>query len=434
MSVTSYNAMPSHGPKPPLIMPLMVLVSLAAFVVPASSVNLPSALYYISVALVFVSLGALFIKSDPGPLCKLEKIMLATWVFYPAFTALDLWLRAGWIWTEFQEPSRFLLVLPIFLLVRKVGVSQQAMTWGVFTGAVVAGGYGFYQNQWLGWHRSGGGTSGLIAAFGDISLILGAMCIALFQTQWSKHKRWLIIAFVGLLLGVLGSLASGTKGGWISMPLLCWVAVDLLEKPTYRKRFAVMGAFFVAAFAFWYFVPFIQQRMGVMIPGIYEYFANGVIAEGSAGIRLALWHAATLIFIDNPLFGTGPGSYLVEKSAYVDLGLIPEQARPASGPHSQFFNGIFESGIFGPLMVYSIYGSFIWYCRSHLVHSKGLATAGILMAVGFIDFGMFEVIWDINNAGVFYSVMMALIAGKLSHDQTAANTRAAQISTFNLGY
>jgi O-antigen ligase len=422
MSVTSYIAMPSHAPKSPLIMPLMVLVSLAAFVVPASSVNLPSALYYISVALVFVSLGALFIKSDIAPLSKLEKIMLATWVFYPAFTAMDLWLRTGWIWIEFQEPSRFLLVLPIFLLVRKVGVSQQAMAWGVFTGAVVAGGYGFYQKQWLGIHRASGGTSGLIAAFGNISLILGAMCIALFQTQWSKQKRWLIIAFVGLLLGALGSLASGTKGGWMSMPLLCWVAADLLEKPTYRKRIVVMGVFFVAAFAVWYFSPFIQQRMGVIIPSIYEYFANGVIADGSAGIRLALWHAATLIFIDNPLFGTGPGSYLVEKAAYVDLGLIPEGARRLSGPHSQFFNGIFESGIFGPLMVYSIYGSFIWYCRSHLLHNKALATAGILMAIGFIDFGMVEVIWDINNAGVFYTVMMVLIAGKLSHDQATANT------------
>jgi hypothetical protein len=35
---------------------------------------------------------------------------------------------------------------------------------------------------------------------------------------------------------------------------------------------------------------------------------------------------------------------------------------------------------------------------------------------------MVEVIWDINNAGVFYTVMMVLIAGKLSHDQATANT------------
>ena len=66
--------------------------------------------------------------------------------------------------------------------------------------------------------------------------------------------------------------------------------------------------------------------------------------------------------------------------------------------------------------MYSIYGSFIWYCRSHFNKNKALATTGILMAVGFMDFGLVEVIWDINNAGVFFTIMMALIAGKLSYD------------------
>ena len=398
-----------------LMAALSVMVSVAAFIVPVASVNMPSALYYAAVALVFLSLAALLITGDSVPLFRAEKIMIATWVAYPAFTAMDLWLRTGWIWVEFQEPSRFLLVLPVFLLVRRVGVSQQAITWGVFAGAVVAGGFGLYQKQVLGVDRAGGGTSGLIAAFGDISLILGVMCIALFQPYWQRNRKWALVAFAGLILGVAGSLASGTKGGWMAMPILCWVAVGLLGNPTYLKRFAVLAVFFLSAFLVWFFVTFIQQRLEVMIPAIYEYFANGVIADGSAGMRLALWHAATLIFIDNPLFGTGPGTYYLEKLAYVDLGLIPEPARPISGPHSQFFNSIYESGLFGPLMVYSIYGSFIWHCRSHLVQNKALATAGILMAIGFMDFGLVEVIWDINNAGVFYTVMMVLIAGGLSH-------------------
>ena len=37
-------------------------------------------------------------------------------------------------------------------------------------------------------------------------------------------------------------------------------------------------------------------------------------------------------------------------------------------------------------------------------------------AAGFIGFGMVEVIWDINNAGVFYTIMMVLIAGQLSYE------------------
>ena len=392
------------------------LISILAFVVPASSVNYPATLYYSAIALVFMGFFVLLIRTKAYPLSKFEKIMMTTWVIYPAFTALDLWFRTGWIWTEFQEPSRFLLVLPIFLMVRRYGVSEAAICWGVFLGAVVAGGYALYQKQVLGIYRPGGGTSGLIATFGNISLILGVMSVALFQPLWRKQKRWALVALVALVLGVVGSLASGTKGGWISMPVLCWVAVDLLERPTYSKRFAMLGGFVVVASLVWFFVPFIQDRASVIVPAIYEYFVNGKVADSSAGIRLALWHSATLIFLDNPLFGTGPGTFYVEKLALIDEGLIPNVMPGLSGPHSQLFNSLFESGVFGPVLVYSIYGSFIWYCRSHYQENKALATTGILMAVGFMDFGLVEVIWDINNAGVFFTIMMVLIAGKLSHD------------------
>ena len=71
---------------------LAIIVSLAAFVVPVASVNLPSALYYTAVALVFLSLAAWFLNIESHALTGLEKIMIATWVAYPLFTAVDLWL------------------------------------------------------------------------------------------------------------------------------------------------------------------------------------------------------------------------------------------------------------------------------------------------------------------------------------------------------
>ena len=399
---------------------LLVITSILVFIVPLASVNLPSMLYIAAITLVFLSLIVMLTRSDSAPLTGVEKLMITCWLVYPAYTGIDLWFRTGWIWIEFQEPSRFLLVMPIFLMVRRVGLSQQAMMWGVFAGAIVAGSYGLYQKQVLGFSRASGGTSGLIAAFGDISLILGVMCVALFQPYWRNSKGWLLIAFLGLSLGIVGSLMSGTKGGWISMPILCWLAVDLLEKPTYLKRFMVLSSFILLAVLVWYYVPFIEQRVSVIVPAIYEYFVNGKVADGSAGIRLALWHAATLIFIDNPLFGVGPGTYYIEKLEYINAGLIPSEATRFSGPHSQLFESLFESGIFGPIMVYSIYFSFIWHCRKHFNQNKALSTTGVLMAAGFIDFGMVEVIWDINNAGVFYTVMMVLIAGKLSFDRQYA--------------
>ena len=395
---------------------LAILLSIAAFVVPASSVNYPLALYISAVFLVISSFLFLFYRTEREPFSRLEIIMLVSWLVYPVVTALDLLLRVDWIWTEFQEPSRFLLVLPIFLMARRVGFSQDILKWGVFVGALAASGWGYYQKIELGDYRAGGGTSGLIATFGDVSLILGVLTIALFQPQWRLQKRWLLLALFGLFCGLFASLASGSKGGWISIPFLIWVMVDLTDNPTYKKRFVLLAGLVLVAFLVWLFVPYIADRVNVIPAAIYEYFVNKKILDPSVGQRLWLWHTAALIFWENPLFGTGPGSFNIQRIALVEAGMIPSiPVDPNMGPHSQLLNSLYEQGVVGVLMVYSIYVAFIFHCRSHLINNKPLAISGILLAVGFIDFGMAEVIWDINNAGVFFTVMMALIAGKLSH-------------------
>jgi len=395
---------------------LFWLVSLLTLVVPVASINYPVALYFVAVSLVVLGLCAVIVRTDPQPLSKLEKVMIFTWLFYPLFTALDFWLRTGWIWTQFQEPSRFILVLPIYLMVRRFGLSQNALKWGVFLGAVLAGFWAFYQKQELGIERAHGGTSGLKAAFGDLSLLLGVMSVALFQPNWSMDKWWWLVVLFSLSLGLFASLASGTKGGWISAPFLCWVMISLARHPSYTKRFTVLAVMATGAVLVWYFSPWIQVRVGNIPLAVATYIETGQVADDSASIRLALWHAATLVFIDNPWFGVGPGNFDAAKLSYIEAGLLPNIVGNFNGAHNQIFEALHESGIFGVFMVFSIYGAFILHCRQYLLKNKALATTGILLSIGFMDFGLVEVIWDINNAGVFFTVMMVLIAGQLSYE------------------
>ena len=401
---------------------LFWLVSLLAFVVPATSINYPHAFYHAAIGLVMLGVFVVIVHTDLQPLSKLEKLMIFTWLLYPTFTALDFWLRTGWIWSQFQEPSRFILVLPIFLMVRRFGISQNALKWGVFVGAVVAGFWGLYQNRELGIDfRAHGGTSALKAAYGNISLLMGVMTVALFQPNWSKDWRWGFVVLLSLSLGVFASLASGTKGGWISAPILCWVMVSLARHPTYAKRFTLLVGVTAGAVLIWYVSPFIQERVGNIPLSVVTYIETRQVTDGSASIRLALWHAATVVFINNPLFGVGPSNFEAAVLHIIEAGSsVPVEVGYYDTAHSQFFDTLHESGIFGPLMVFSIYGAFIMHCRQYLLKNKALATAGILLAVGFIDFGLTEMIWDINNAGVFFTVLMVLIAGQLSYEVKVA--------------
>jgi len=401
--------------QPRLVIGVYYLLTVVGFVVPAASVNFTSGIYSSALAAVFVCWLLLPVTLKNTRFDTLEKSMLGFWLLYCGFTFLDLSFRSEWDWKEFQEPSRFLLLLPVFLAVRKYGFNVNALRFGVLLGAILAGIWGYYQKMELGMQRAMGDTRYQIAAFGDIGLISGVMTVALLQPLWKTSKLWLLITFVGFGAGVFASLASGTKGGWISVPFLCWILVELTDNPTYRKRFAAMGILFVTGLLVWWLSPFIQDRVSVIGPAIYKYFVLGEVHDFSAGIRLALWHGAVLIFWDNPLFGTGPGTYGDQLRIYVDSGALTPEVLKILAPHSQFFNSIVESGTFGPVMVYGIYISFILHCKRHLANNKSLATTGILMAVGFMDFGLVEVIWDINIAGVYFTVMMVLIAGLLSH-------------------
>jgi len=63
---------------------LAMLLSIAAFVVPASSVNYPLALYTAAVFLVISSFLFLFFRTERELFSRLEIIMLVSWLVYPS--------------------------------------------------------------------------------------------------------------------------------------------------------------------------------------------------------------------------------------------------------------------------------------------------------------------------------------------------------------
>ena len=395
-----------------------LVMSLFAFVFVAASVNWVDGLYYAALGLLLI--GLFCVSYNLGkmnrnrPLGHDERWMLATWLFYPAYAGLTIATRGEWSWIWFQESSRFLLIIPVFLTIRRYGLSQKVLRWSVVVGAVAAGLWAYYQKVMLGVARPAGGGNH-IAAFGNIALLLGIMSVALWQPAWSKRPCWFVVPVVALLMGLFASFASGNKGGWISLPFLIWLAIGLLDKPTLKQKVLVVAALAGALVAVYFYSDSVRSRISVIFPAIYEYFANGVVYDGSAGVRLALWHGSFLVFIEHSLWGVGFGGYQDAVKPFIATGQVPPEAG-THGPHSQFFDSLTIFGWIGPLLIYGIYIRFMIFCQSFKERSKALSIAGLMLAVGYIDFGLVEYVWYRNNMGVFFVFMMAIIAGLLAHN------------------
>jgi len=400
------------------------LMSCFAFVLPAASVNWSNVFYLSVVGMLVVSLWGVFRQhnSQNMKLTRAEQWLLASWLFYPAYAGLSILIRGPLEWGFFQESSRFLLIIPVFFTIRLYGLSYTFLRWGVVAGAIVAGLWAYYQKVTLGIARPYGGTSH-VAAFGNIALLLGIISIALWQPLWSKNKRWLIVPLIALLFGGFASFASGNKGGWISLPFLIWLAAGLLEKPTFKKRALIMLVLVIVLGAVILYSDSVRDRLSVLWPAIYEYFVNGKIYDGSAGTRLALWHGSLLVFLDNPLLGVGFDAYREAVKPYIESGQVAPIAG-IYGPHNQPLDSLVIFGWIGPVMVFGIYLSFMLLCQAHMQKQKALAIAGLMLAVGYIDFGLVEFVWYRNNMGVFFTFMMATISGLLIHYN---NSKASEL-------
>ena len=395
-----------------------VIMTFCASMTLIASVNWANGVYFSALGMVFLSLLSLIFNAGRAnklePLTGNEKWLLATWLLYPVYAGAVILIRGNLDEGFFQESSRFLLIIPVFLTIRRYGLSMAFLRWGVVAGAVAAGVWAYYQKIILGIGRPWGGTSQYIAAFGNISLLLGVLSFALWQPVWRTNWRWIIVPFIALSFGVFASLASGNKGGWIAFPILIWLATGLVDKPTVKKSVLVMFALVAAMMAVYFCSDSVRERVSVVFPAIYEYFINGKVYDGSAGIRLALWHSSFLIFLDNPFWGVGFDGYREAVKPFIASGQIPA-AVGGLGPHSQFFDKLVVFGWMGPILVFGIYYRFMKYCYSYRTQQKSLAIAGLMLAVGYIDFGLVEFIWYRNNTGVFFTMMMAIISGQLAY-------------------
>lgn len=395
-----------------------IIMTFCATMILATSVNWSNGMYYSALGMLFLGIISLLVNTKKAnklaALSVNEKWLLATWLLYPVYAGAVIIIRGQLDEGFFQESSRFLLIMPMFLTIRRYGVSMAFLRWGVLVGAVLAGVWAYYQKIMLGIARPLGGIGHHVAAFGNIALLLGVMSIALWQPIWRKDKRWIIVPMVALSFGLFASLASGNKGGWISLPFLIWLATGLVDKPTIKKSALVMFALAAGMVAVYLYSDSVRDRVSVIVPAIYEYFVNGKVYDGSAGVRLALWHGSFLVFLENPLWGVGFNGYIEAVKPFIASGQVPAAAG-SHGPHSQFFDKLVTFGWIGPVLVFGIYFRFIKFCHYFRTQQKSLAIAGLMLAVGYIDFGLVEYVWYRNNMGVFFTVMMAIISGQLAY-------------------
>ena len=343
----------------------------------------------------------------------LPAAILLTQIFHQQYSA-----------PPYDAASRFLLAVPIFLLLRRIKFDVVAIVqYGFPIGAIVGLAAGIY----LYVESYGRMRTYFLDAihFGDFELILGVM--SLLSINWISRDSFVLRSFktCGFFAGIYASYASGTRGGWVAIPvfLMVYYFFNTLKLP--RKTFAAIFLFLLTAFASIYaFNPQIRQHINGPFNDIKEFYRGN--RDTDTGVRLQLYNAAILMVVRNPLFGVGPDGFKEEMTTMQESGQITALAAGVGRGevHNEILSRTVSSGIFGLVAILLIYlvpfKIFVRSARSSSAQAKQAGIMGVTFVSGFFVFGLTVDILNLTMASAFYSFTVAVLLAtslNIHHDE-----------------
>jgi O-antigen ligase len=324
--------------------------------------------------------------------------LLALLVFAAVWLG-DVWRTGVWPVGEGNQGVGLPLwpVLAALVLVawRQVPPRPGFWWWGVAFGALLVGGIAAYEHWWLGRWRVGNGINAI--PFGNLALLLGALSLAglvcLPSARW-----WLRLAFVlAAVGGLLASVLSGTRGGWVVFPVLVLILLFAFRAtgPRSGGRGSMVGlvAVLVAVLLAMSLMPGVpvKGRLSQGVANLQEY--AGGDAGSSLGVRLEMWRAGWQLIQARPGLGWGEGRLEAQRDLWVEEGRFHSGISRYDQLHSDLVDTFARRGVPGLLSLMALYGVPLWlfwgyWRRSGDEQARALALCGVLIVVGFVGFGL----------------------------------------------
>lgn len=327
---------------------------------------------------------------------------------------------------DLEKPLRMLLAASAMLTVLVCRPSRKALWWGLIAGAFAGAAFIAYQRWVLGLERPGGLINSI--TYGDLMLLMGLLCLAATLDFAGRTAVW---PALGALAGLVGSIATGTRGGWVailfSMVLLARYGHVLRGRR--RKGLALLG---LALLVSSYFIPQTgaRDRLDQGINDVRQY-VDGEQRYTNVGVRIELWRTALHVIERSPLVGASAPNVRRQLEAMVESG----QSRPFVLEFEHFHNDMVQQLVYGGIIgllawLATLVAPFLFFLRQ--MRQPGLAApalAGMLLTLSYFSFGLTEVIfWSVRSA-MFYALMMFVLAGFcLSGRQPGAPAHARTVA------
>jgi O-antigen ligase len=313
---------------------------------------------------------------------------------------------------SYDGASRYWLAIPVFLLLRRLNLKIFEMLQVAFPAAAILG---FVLAKKLSEGpeiRSGIETLDLIH-FGDFELILAMLSLLGINWIGRDGLALKIIKTSGFIAGVAASFASGSRGGWLAIPIFVAIFIYFYTAKSLKLIISIATIGTLSALILYSLNYTFHQRVNELTSEV-AALSHGN-QDTSTGIRWQLYKAAVEIFSRHPVFGVGPDGFAQEMTPMMEEGKItPVAAQLGRGEvHNDILNKAVGMGLFGLAAIIAVYLVPIWLfwkaTRSVSAQVKRGGVLGIIFVTGFLVSGLTVEILNLTMAIAFYSFTVAVL-------------------------
>lgn len=329
--------------------------------------------------------------------------------------------RDGYL-PQFDAPARMALAIPILLVVVRLrGDPVAPLKWTLPLALVIALGHHVYAGQPVHWPENR-----MTVGFAD-PLVFGYLCLAfalvclvsITPHEWEEGRRWSVVLRVaGVLLGFYMSAKSGSRTGWVAVPVVVgvWAYTHWGRKHRWASLAVLAFACAVPAAAYLLF-PFVHDRVDLAVREIVHYSWSGKAQDGSVGLRITFLRIGADLLMQHPWTGVGDTAHAPPTSltAFSYATTTAAQTAFHSAFHNQIVSSGVRSGLWGLVAAAALLLVPLFVCARKLGSPSNARRVEAAMAFAFFTVifvsSLSTEVVDLKYMASFYAVMTALLCG-----------------------
>ena len=314
-----------------------------------------------------------------------------------------------------DNPLRAFLFLSVIVSIVYSSVKFDILLYSIPLGSFISGVVALYQYYIL----------SLESAFynqmkiqsGDIAMSLGlfSFVIAFHLLDINKHKKKLVALVILFgIFGVLASLLSFARGGWVGIPILLLILIFLYRHLLSKKLLLLGGITFLCIISV--VLTTNNKLVNRLSEAQYELklYLSGDDKVSSIGERLDMWKIGSKAFLEHPISGWSLKELDYYKKDLSDKNIVTKASISFSHLHNQFIDESVKKGIVGGVAILGVFflPLYVFYTKQKNKQNnkriKFITTLGIVHILSTMSYCVTQAFISHNSGNIFYFFVLFL--------------------------